>query len=84
MKYYPVQVTPGSSLSGGARTYLTKVPNDPTGNPEYSYIPSPANCDNSAQNCISFCLYAKLEGLVLNSDAGCTPTSPYTYGVTRP
>lgn len=89
-KYYPLnsQVTPGSPLSAGGRTYLAKVPNDPKGSPVYSYIASPTGppaCDNLTQTtyCTSYCLYAGIEGTV-PPDSACTPAGEYNYGVTKP
>ncbi len=67
----------GCSLTNlyGSKTYLNRVPKDPwEGNPQYSYQPSATG----------YCLFAKLEGQSQTSDPGCTPTSPYNYGVTRP
>lgn len=88
--YYPDQdsLTFGSALtftnaSGDTKTYLTKVPNDPSGSLEYSYIAEPSGCNNTS--CTSYCLYAGLEGTNRPaSDSGCAPASPYNYGVTRP
>lgn len=75
---YPSQVTPGSPLTSGTKTYMTKVPNDPKASPypDYSYVPSPT----------SYCLYAALEGTIPLSDEGCRNNQPadYNYGVTRP
>ena len=89
--YYPFAVTPGDGLTAGTKTYLTKVPTDPTGNPDYAYVPSGSGCTALApQNCTSYCLFAQLEATTLNSDTGCTTplpfgfTTPKAYGVTRP
>lgn len=86
-KYYPVQseVTFGSSLSFGSKTYLTKLPNDPIKNPDYSYIPSPSGCTNSGSSqCISYCLFAHMENSAPPSDQGCSPSGSYNFGLTRP
>ncbi len=83
---YPFTVTPGSPLLNGSKTYMTKVPNDPTGTTEYSYAPLGTGCAAATpQNCSSYCLYAALEGTnIPASDAACTPTSPRNFGITRP
>lgn len=53
--------------SDGSKTYLNKVPKDPTGSPkEYLYagVTSASSlCDNAApaSNCIRYCLFAKLD-----------------------
>lgn len=77
-KYYPpqAQVSPGGSLSFGNKTYLTTIPNDPTKNPDYSYIPS-ADSTN-------YCLFAKLENTTLPNSPGCTPSGAYTFGLSKP
>lgn len=88
--YYPSSVTFGSPLAAGNKTYLNKVPNDPTANPDYSYVPSGTNCSaTTPQNCTSYCLFAQMEAVTLTSDTGCTSlpsgfTPPKAYGVTRP
>lgn len=75
----------------GSKTYITQIPKDPTGNPEYTYLPSPSACDNSSTttSCTSYCLFVQLENTNLTSDASCTTlppgfTSPKAYGATRP
>lgn len=80
-KYYPDQISPGSPISFGNKTYLTKVPNDPTQNPDYFYDALPKSCSSTA--CTSYCLYAKMEGSPPLSDPGCSNSS-YNYGITRP
>ena len=83
-KYYPYEISPGGSLVSGSKTYLNKVPSDPKGSPNYSYVSSGASCNAlTPQNCTSYCLYAKLEGTVPVSDQGCT-SAIYNYGVTKP
>ena len=87
---YPFSVTPGSDLSSGTKTYFTKVPNDPTANPDYAYVASGTGCASSTpQNCTSYCLFAQMEVASLTSDPGCSGlpsgfSSPGAYGVTRP
>ncbi len=83
-KYYPTQdqVKTDNSLSFGNKVYLTKIPNDPTSNPDYSYIATPPGC--SGTSCTSYCLYAKIEGKPLPSDSACNPPASYNYGITRP
>lgn len=85
-KYYPVkaQVTFGGSLSSGNKTYLTTIPEDPTKNPNYSYVPSPDGCNNTSQNCTNYCLFTKLENATLPNSPGCSPTGSYTYGLSKP
>ncbi len=97
--YYPYSdsVISGSSLTnatGGvlttaSKTYLTTVPSDPTGTASYSYKSYKSDKTDcpaaSAGDCISYCLFAKIERIPPpSSDQGCTPTDGYTYGVTRP
>ena len=85
--YYPFTVTPGSPLSSGTKTYMTKVPNDPlVGNHDYSYEASGSNCAASTpQNCTSYCLSAAMEGTnTPENDPGCTPAADRNYVVTRP
>lgn len=89
--YYPASssLTPGGSLIAGSKTYMTKVPNDPTANPDYSYVASPAGCNNTSVNCTSYCLFAQMETTTLTSDSVCTTlpagfSTPKAYGVTKP
>lgn len=78
----------GCSLTNttGTKTYITTIPHDPTQTAaDYSYLPSGASCaDATPQNCLSYCLYGALELGGITSDPGCSPTSPYNLGVTRP
>lgn len=60
----------------GTKIYITQVPSDPQSSPDYSYVPLLTGTN--------YCLFAKLEGTSPQSDSGCTPTSSYTYGVTKP
>lgn len=74
----------------GAKTYLTKVPNDPIANPDYLYKPLPSACNNTSTNCVGYCLYANMEITDPTSDNDniCGPFSDnsdnYDYGITRP
>lgn len=72
----------GCSLTSpdGTKKYLNEVPEDPVANQTYNYVPS--GC--TGNSCTGYCLYANMEGTAPPSDSGCTPTSPYDYGVTRP
>lgn len=84
-KNYPFEVTPGSPLSFGARTYMTKVPSDPSGTPVYSYQAKGINCaESTPQNCNNYCLFVRLEASNPIDDPGCTPTDPRNYGVAKP
>lgn len=84
-KYYPFEAIPGNSLTYGTKTYLNKIPNDPQANPDYFYKPSGSGCSiSSPQNCTNYCLFAKLENVNVASDPPCTPSAPYSYGVSRP
>lgn len=76
----------GCSLKSpdGGKTYINKLPSDPIGTNDYSYIPQTGCTSSATQNCTTYCLYTRLESLTLTSDVGCSPTSPYTYGVTKP
>ena len=84
--YYPFAVTPGSSIAQGGKTYMTTVPSDPKGTPNYSYVPSGTGCAAATpQSCTSYCLYASLEGTNIHtSDAVCPTGSTYNYGITKP
>ncbi len=96
--YYPKTIPFGSPLTNltgrptpspipSLKTYLNSIPSDPlpSPQPQYSYQPLPATCDNGTTKCISYCLYAKLERASVTSDPGCAPSSgSYNYGVTRP
>lgn len=73
--YYPLSglLAGQLSLSGsnfsspnGSIVYLNKIPSDPLGlSSPYVYVPLDSTgeigCDNSAVNCVRYCLYAKLE-----------------------
>ncbi len=94
--YYPAGSLPyGSALTNctgaypicsttATKTYLSTIPTDST-IAQYSYIATPASCDNNISKCTGYCLYAAFEGTSRPmSDTICSPTAPYTYGVTRP
>lgn len=66
------------------KIYISQIPSDPQTSPDYLYTPLPANCNNASIKCNSYCLFVKLEGISPSSDAGCTPASPRTYGITKP
>lgn len=57
--YFPEVVTFGSALTYGAKTYMTKIPQDPINNATYKYTWSPYAC--ASLKCTSYCLYANLE-----------------------
>lgn len=80
--YYSPSVTPGTPLNFGTKNYLNEVPKDPSVSQTYNYVPSPSSC--TGNTCTDYCLYANMEGTAPPSDSGCTPISPYDYGVTRP
>lgn len=79
-KHYPPSVKPDESIAFGGRTYLTKVPSDPLGSPNYSYVGKPDGCTT----CTNYCLFAKIEATNPSDDSGCTPLDPYNYGVAKP
>lgn len=83
-KYYPpqAQVPFGGSLVFGNKTYLTTIPNDPTRNPDYSYVPS--SCDGNNTNCTNYCLFTNLENTTLPNSPGCNPTGSFRYGLSKP
>ncbi len=88
---YPFALADPLVSADGTKTYLTKLPSDPIAtNPNYAYVPAGTGCTSSAPvNCTSYCLWAQLEKVTLNSDPVCTspPTgfsAPGAYGVTRP
>lgn len=71
--------------SDGKKIYLNQIPPDPQTSPDYLYTPLPQNCDNTPSNkCLSYCLFAKLEGANPTSDPPCPPASPHTFGITKP
>lgn len=83
--HYPFEIIFGSPLTFGTKIYLVTLPRDPTADAEYSYAPIGTTCTAlRAQNCTGYCLYAKLEGGVPPSDAGCNHTDPRYYGVSKP
>src|SRR3989344_7095023 len=79
-KNYPYQIVMGNSLSFGERSYITKIPSDPAGTPNYLYEARGSGCTEIApQNCTSYCLFAKMEGMDPLDDTGCTPIAPRNY-----
>lgn len=83
----PLTLTQGNSLTGSSgRVYLTQIPGDPTGSPGYLYYPYGSNCEDvTPQNCVNYCVYAKLEIPITSwiRPAICTDTT-YNYAVTLP
>lgn len=90
--YYPLKDTTctngklkiGCALkdSTGNKTYINTIPSDPTGSPEYDYVPLTLACDNSTTMCTTYCLYAFLQ----NSNPGlgsCTDVT-YNFALTPP
>lgn len=83
--------TSGCSVS---RSYLNRLPADPSTNNPYYYTKSPAPCNNTsvANRCYNYCIYAVLE----NTPSRLTSPSPtcplpfssggttYNYVVTQP
>lgn len=92
-KYYPSSVSfsgaTATSLTGGGKTYLNIVPNDPSyPTITYQYRPftsAGAACTVSTQ-CAKFCIYANLENITGTDFAPGCPTigSGYDYSVTSP
>lgn len=84
--YYPASITSGSSLTAGSKTYMNKVPTDPTATPDYSYTAFPVGCNNTSTNCTSYYLFANMENTAPPSDNGCPafPSGGYDYCVTKP
>lgn len=91
-------LTPGNPLTNctGAsagctvsKTYLNKIPGDPSSSSSYYYTKLPAGCDNSTVNnrCYNYCLYTILENAPTFSSpstACATPPTGYNYVVTQP
>lgn len=78
---YPL--TLGTSISNSGKTYMTKVPTDPSTNAAYYYQPfqdvSAGTVCSSGNTCISYCLYAFLENAP--SSALTEPANCVTYKV---
>ena len=92
-KHYPYKIAFGCAdceLSYGGKKYITKIPSDPKGNPNYAYSASgPTNCTSSSNQtgCTSYCLFTRIEGKSIpTSDPGCTtfPSGGYNFGITKP
>jgi prepilin-type N-terminal cleavage/methylation domain-containing protein len=109
MQYYPSSISIGNPLhcsignpfvgasypctSTTAKTYSTRIPQDPAGTPAYSYTSLTAagtsGCDNSSttfsSRCHKYCLYAKLEGGAINTPpTQCPLSGSYNYSVSQP
>lgn len=71
------------------KSYLNKIPGDPSSSSSYYYTKLPAGCDNSTvvNRCYNYCLYTILENTPAFSSpsAACaTPPAGYNYVVTQP
>ncbi len=81
---YPTTLpAPGSSLTGGSRTYLKIIPNDPKGG-GYTYVPIPGGCTGvPANSCTSYSICATMEtpGNATSVSSNC---SGFNYEVTPP
>lgn len=67
------------------KTYLNTLPTDPTGNPQYNYVPMPSACDNSTSSkCTSYCLYSQLENANQVDIASCADISQMKLEVRPP
>ena len=88
--FYPAVITPGTALTStnGSKTYMSKIPNDPTKSTTipYLYKPLPLNCDNVfIINCTSYCIFAATENISKTEDSvNCLLSADYQYAVTRP
>lgn len=61
-QYYPATMpAAGSALTGTGKTYLNKIPADPSTGSGYTYTASPSSCDNGTTICINYCLATTLE-----------------------
>lgn len=87
-KHYPFQVIPDRSITSGGRTYMTKVPSDPSGSPNYLYEEKGTNCaELTPANCTNYCLKSHLENLSspkTEDTLNCPTTDTYNYVVTKP
>lgn len=84
-KNYPFQIVMGTPLVFGERTYITKLPSDPAGDPNYLYEAKGSGCSSTnVKDCTSYCLFAAMEGSNPSDDVGCNPPSDYNYGLTKP
>ncbi len=75
--YFPTVLT---NLTTG-QAELKTLPKDPSTSLNYSYNPSPSDCNNVAIKCIDYCLVASMELNV--TDGGCA-SNPNQYGVSAP
>ncbi len=76
-QYFPTTLT---ELTTG-QVELKTIPIDPSAGATYSYIPSPANCNNTTTKCLDYCIITTLE--LPTGDKGCASTAGQ-YGVTTP
>lgn len=80
---YPVTGNVGIGLAlkspDGTKTYLAKIPADPTANPNYIYMALLTSCTN----CISYSLCAKMEN-TNNASSLTNCASPANYEVRAP
>lgn len=87
---YPasLNLTAGSTLNCFTKTYLNKIPADPTGS-NYLYKALPDGCDNSpvGGNCLNYCLYADLESppTLISLPSSCVSfRGTFDYWITHP
>lgn len=74
---YPDNLSFGSSLVFGAKTYMNRIPTDPTGEPlgyGYGYV----------LQSFGYCLYAKLENSNPGTPLPCGPNGSYNFVVSPP
>lgn len=77
---------------GGNKTYLNKIPKDPSFNgPQYLYeakVGSSTSCDNTLVNCNNYCLWTRLENnpqsVQLSANCPTFPAGGYNFLVTPP
>ena len=91
--FYPMEgdVTFGSSLAVGSKTYHTALPKDPTGAFPYLYKPTKTDggtCDNTdtTKLCVKYCLYGAMEVDDNNNSAAvsCADDADRKYEVQSP
>lgn len=93
-KYYPATITLGSSLTFGNKIYMSKIPSDPNNTVNnYRFEPRVQSCDSSpicdnatANKCVCYCLFAKMENQQGDKTEGrCfLPSQNYNFSLTRP
>ena len=85
--YYPASIPSVGQFAAGNKIYLNEVPEDPLKPRQFYHYVAKDDTGSSCtgDSCTKYCLYAKLEDRVPDSDDGCSPSDPsYNYGVTRP